>query len=70
MTLFSQHEMALVQDTDVDRNFDDYLMQIATLADNHLSLLSTLREVSRFIVKIVLLFIILLTDSFPPTLVS
>ena len=62
--------MALVQDTDVDRNFDDYLMQIATLADNHLSLLSTLREVSRFIVKIVLLFIILLTDSFPPTLVS
>jgi hypothetical protein len=70
MTLFSQHEMALVQDTDVDRNFDDYLMQIATLADNHLSLLSTLRKVSRFRVKIFLLVIIFLTDSSPPTLVS
>ncbi|KAL3791870.1 hypothetical protein HJC23_010730 [Cyclotella cryptica] len=44
MLAMVKHEMALVQDTDVDRNFDDYLMQIGTLADNHLSLLSTMRE--------------------------
>lgn len=45
-----KHEMTLVNDTDVvDGNFNEYLAQIGTLTDNHLSLLSTLREVRHLI---------------------
>ena len=45
--------MVLVNETDVNRDMDDYLEQLQQISSNQLSLVSTLRAVSAVVVNVV-----------------